>query len=72
MLLRDTVSPQAIPQLGLEVTGSVTTGTHPGGDTARVSGDATSSRTRVFLVDRISGHWLIGQALGATDPMVLG
>jgi hypothetical protein len=72
VLLRDPVSPQAIPQLGLVVTGSVTTGTHPGGDTARVSGGATSTRTRVFLVDRIGGHWLIGQVLEATDRMVLG
>jgi hypothetical protein len=70
VLLRDPISPQAIPQLGLELTGPVTTGVHPGGDPARVDGGATSTRTRVFLVDQIGGHWLVGQVLEATDPMV--
>jgi hypothetical protein len=62
VLLRDPVSPQAVPQLGVDATGTTVDGN--GGDPRPFH--------QVFLLTELGGRYLVGRTLPAGDPMVVG
>jgi Na+-translocating ferredoxin:NAD+ oxidoreductase RnfD subunit len=62
VLLRDPVSPQAIPQIGVDAIGTTVDG----------NGNDPRPFHQVFLVTELGGHYLIGRTLPARDPMVVG
>ena len=70
VLLRDPVSPQARPQLGVAATGTLTE------VTTDAAGNVVDQRTGpfagVFLVTRVGEHHLIGAVLPADTPMLVG
>lgn len=62
VLLRDPISPQAIPQVGVDALGT----------TVDANGNDPRPFHQVFLVTELGGHYLIGRTLPAGDPMVVG
>ncbi len=71
VLLRDPVSPQSIPQLGVEVVATETTAFHsdPGGEP--LGAEVTSPYQRVLLVSRVGDHFLIGDDMTPDAAMVV-
>lgn len=72
VLLRDPVSPQAIPQLGVLATGSVTDLTYRGTSAGALKDQQERPLRQVYLVTKVGGHFLIGQVLPTSSPMVVG
>ena len=71
VLLRDPVSPQAIPQLGVEVVATETAVFRSGPIGEPLGPDATSPYHRVLLVSRVGDHFLIGDDMAPDAGMVV-
>ncbi len=71
VLLRDPVSPQAIPQLGVEVVATQTTVLRSGPGGEALGPETASAYHRILLVSRVGDHFLIGDDMAADAAMVV-
>lgn len=70
VLLRDPISPQSVPQLGLFLTGTREDVSYSDPSGGQIDSRSTGEFEQVFLVTDVDGHWLIGDEMDPTDPMV--
>lgn len=72
VLLRDSESPQAIPQLGMAAKGSTEFVQYEDLDATRVTSRSSAPLDAIFMIANGGSHYVIGDVLAADDPMVVG
>ena len=72
VLLKDPVSPQSIPQLGVAARGQLNVVTRANRGDSRVLDQQSVPFRAVFLMTKVGDHYLIGAQLPMETPMVVG